>query len=407
MTTSITIPVNVPGANEAAGSINRAADAVEKLATRLEHERIAARGAAADTRVAAQAATELANAEIRADQAMVARARSTVAANRTSAQYVPDWARPGAGQGSTRARLINLGGAASATASTLGVSNPLIGAGFGLAQQFPEQIAATGGRALLAMGAAAAASAAAFLILKGYADKAAKEMNTFIDRLGRENDFSNKYFENKANVDKKGLDVFNKSGAATLAAVAAGGDNAINVAKGDSERYRIGMDEALALSSNSLSSTQKEAAVLASTTLGIGVSEAAQRIASGHLTGSPEQIGSLLSGGKYSSKQIKSRAANIANSDFGQLYNLTSSTLAETSRSDYSLMDRSASGASILNSENKKSNDPHSMALDRINALTNEMRLSTDKSKQDDIAREITYLKSFTTGQRQVNAAAR
>lgn len=407
MTTQIIIPVSVPGANEAAGSINRAADAVEKLAARLENERNAARGAAAETRVAAQAATELASAEMRADQAMVARARNAIANRRAMADYVPEWARTSSAQSSNRSKLINLGGAASAAASNLGISNPLIGAGFGMAQQFSAQIAAISGPALLAMGGAAAAAAASFFVLKGYADKAAKEFITFLDRLEREGDFRKKYIENKDRIDKKGLGVFNQSSAATLAAVAAGGGNAINVAKGDSERYKIGMDDALALSANSLTGNQKEAAILASKTLGIGVAEAAQRIADGHLMGSPEQIVSMLSGGKYSTKQIKSRAANIASSDFSKLYDLTNSMLAETSRLDYSLMDRAPGGASSLRSETASSNDPSTLARDRINALTNEMRLSTDKSKQDDIMKEITYLKSSIEGQRTVNSAAR
>lgn len=460
--TDIVIPISTPGASESAASVNRAADALEKLAKSTNSEReankraneerrrakdelaaqakaakeaeraateaareqdrqtkaaaqaraAAARESANQARAAAaaekQAMVEAANNQAIVDQRLAASARTTVASSRAAGQ----WSAASNSAGSTRSKLINLGGTASAAASNLGISNPAIGAGFGLAQQLGPEIVALSGAALAGFAAAAVAATISFVVIKKQIDKHNKNFEKGLELLDQRIAFSNKEGELIAGRAQKGLSVFERTKSAALAAVAAKGDYGINRAESNALKYKISMNDAFSMVSNNLTDNQEQAAAMAADTLGISVSDASAQIAQGRLAGSPEQIVSMLSRGKFTPKQIASRAKNIAQSDYGKLYKTVASTVANQDEREFSLTKFAHEGAMDNAFKSEFEFSTIKLGEDQLDAYKKDLRIQmiTGGSKENMgiLQRRIDYLTNeYIPGQRIVNAAGR
>lgn len=269
--TAISIPISVPGAGESANALNRAADAVEKLAKGMERERVAAGGAATETKRAAQAANELAAAEHRAEQAMGARTRATAAAHRQDQAI-------GGGNSSSSTKWGRLGGML-----------PMLGGSIPGAGGVISGMAGGGAMASIAAGAAVIGvglSAASSYIRK--AEEAAANIAKGVIAL-------NKGFRSATDeLEKRGGAVSDANGSLMMSAMGKNG-NAVSAArKSINGLAGVSMTDALTFEKLGLNDTQKKAASMAAVISGRSAGDVAAQISKGNLQGAnASQIASL------------------------------------------------------------------------------------------------------------------
>lgn len=271
--TAITIPISTPGAGESAAALNRAADAVEKLARMMEKERTAAGGAATETKKAAQAANELATAEGRVEQAMNNRTRATVAAHRQT-------------------QAIGGGNAAGGGTSwgRLGGMLPMLGASVPGAGGVISGMAAGGAMGAIAAGAAVIGvglAAASSYINK--AQEAAANIAKGVIAL-------NKGFRQATDeLEKRGGAVSDANGSLLMAATGKNGNAVAAARKSVNGLAGVGMTDALTFEKLGLNDTQKKAASMAAVISGRSAGDVAAQISKGNLQGAnASQIASLV-----------------------------------------------------------------------------------------------------------------
>lgn len=419
--TAITIPISTPGAGESANALNRAADAVEKLAKGMEHERQAATGAATETKKAAQAATELAAAEGRAEQAMVKRAQATVAAGRmvqsTSVNFAqgtrfdtvrrvdpgnmdPEWAGGGRGGGPSRAQnALVKGGNAAALASTAGVSSPAVSTIVNAATS------AEGMGGAITMGLLASAA----LVVKATFDKVAKAAADVAATFNAARDAEKQYSAAKSAANQAGLSVYERTKQNATLTAGQSGDAGISRAQAIAKSRGISIDDALSMTAAGLTGDQERAAILASKTLGISVSEASGKIKAGRWMGTPEQIVAGISGGRLNAKEVQGRAAKLATSSYGLMSSSADAAIADSSLAEFGLIERAGEGAS----ENEKGfidkkDLRKSFTRDMRRDAKNKINGAGDSDEKERLRLQYNFvIDSYVPGQKILNGAAR
>ena len=421
--TAITIPISTPGAGESANALNRAADAVEKLAKGMEHEKQAASQAANETKRAAQAATEFAAAEAKAEQAMVKRAQATVAAGRmvqsTSVNFTqgtrfdsvrrvdpgnadPGWASGngvGGGGPSRAQKALVTGGQVSAISSTAGFSSPALSAVTNAAG-----MAETAGAATLLVGLAGAA-----LVVKSIFEKVAKAAADVAATFAAARDAEKQFTAARSAANQAGLSVYERTKQNATLTAGQSGDAGISRAQAIAKSRNISIDDALSMTAAGLTGDQERAAILASKTLGISVSEASGKIKAGRWMGTPEQIVAGISGGRLNANEVQGRAAKLATSSYGLMSSSADAAIADSSLAEFGLIERAGEGASENEQGFIDKKDPRkSFARDMRKGMKDKIGGQADGEEKERLRQQYNFvIDSYVPGQKILNGAAR
>lgn len=403
--TQISVQVQTPGAADSAIALNRAADAVEKLAKGMEHQRAASAAAATETKKAAQAARELADAEARAakaaadaDAAWVQRGRQATIS--PSYGTTPDWARGGGGPGGNGARASQrflTGDRISAFGQVAGQAVPGLG---------PVSSALMTGNAWAGPFAALVASVG----IVAYAmDKAAKKAQEAADSFAVATEANKRVSKAQEAADQAGLSVYERTRKNAMLTAGRGGDAALGRAQAIARSEGISIDDALSITANGLDGNGAKAAILASKTLGIGIDEAAGKINSGRWRGTPEQIAAGISGGRVNAREIRSRAAKIAGSDYGLYSDVIDRESSASSLDEFALIPRARQGAINRGRGYRDMNDvPGSVARDINDEFTTKAGSTADADQQRIInEQKERALSEVAPGKKLVNGALR